>query len=134
MNESLALFIVMQTIVGVQQGATLDSLLFRILVGFVMAVGSLVSAIAVRFAQVVIPQIKRVNDFFVTWYGDPNDKSPSGIKDKIETMSTEVSELKGWSGSYDRALGALAEDNDRLRKVWSPGDPDRRGVQKTPRL
>lgn len=133
MTESLALFIVMQTIVGVQQGA-LDSLLFKFLVGFITSVGSFVAWIAIRFAQLVIPQIKKLNDFFVTWYGDPNDKDATGIKHKIEGMSGDVSKLMTWSGSYNQALGALAEDNDRLRKVWKVGDPERRASRKIPPL
>lgn len=123
-----------QTLVAAQTQAALDSLLFKFLVGFVTLVGSTVGGLAIYCTKLAIPQLKKLNDFWVTWYGDPNDREATGIKHKIEGMSDDVSKLMTWSGSYNRALGALAEDNDRLRKVWKIGDPERRADQKTPQL
>lgn len=133
MTEPLASLIALQAIVGVQaQG--FDSLLFKFTLWLVAVVSSGFGALLVYIAKRAIPLLDKANVFFVTWYGDPNDRDPRGIKHTIEGMGDDVAQIKDWSKGYDRALSALAKENDALRDEWSPGDPERRSRPRIPKV
>lgn len=109
-----------------REAPLLESLAVKIAVAIIGVVGTGISAAAVWLVTNAAGLNKKWDAFAVTWYGDPSDQSPNGAKHKLYTMADEVSELKLWTSGYDRALGALAKDNENLRGEWQPGDPDRR--------
>lgn len=133
MNESLALLIVVQAIVAIQP-TVFESALFKFTLWLVATVASGFGALLVYIARRAIPLIDKANAFFITWYGDPNDKDATGIKHTIEVMGDDLTEIKDWSKGYDRALSALAEENTALRDEWRPGDPERRSKPRTPKI
>lgn len=123
------LVIVVQAVVGVgAPEGTFDVLIVR---GAIWILG-LGGAAAVWLIKLNLAQNKKLDTFFVSWYGDPSDKMPNGAKSTLYATAKVVTELREWSRGYDLALSALSRDNEELRRVWQPGDPERRRLPRGP--